>query len=114
LKLLHEVSKDAKVYVKAQSNSENFEPSKYKTIVEEPKASKAYDKLDKNQQKSIEDALRLIRNGEAGRNQHDLQKDLKGFKAIDIKGSGGGRGKLRMVFKETDSEIIIQDIIDYH
>ena len=81
-----------------------------KTIVESQAATKVLDKLKPSIRKKVDEALDLVHKGLAGGNQHDLVGDLKGYKAIDIKGRRG----LRMVYKETDDELIIHSIQDYH
>ncbi|MCR9067071.1 MAG: hypothetical protein NXI00_24110, partial [Cytophagales bacterium] len=55
--------------------------------------------------------------GTAGRNVHDLKGPLAGFKAIDIPNTGKGRGGGRIIFQETDTQILIKGFIknhDYH
>lgn len=85
-----------------------------RTIIEEKEASKVYDKLDKAQKKSVDEAIALVREGKAGKNQHELKKELKGFKAIDVRGTGKNRGAVRIVYKESVSHILIHSIQDYH
>ncbi|WP_436488155.1 DUF6443 domain-containing protein [Chitinophaga sp. ARDCPP14] len=85
-----------------------------RVIVESGDATKVLDKLGPSARKSVEEALELIRHGKAGGNQHVLTGNLKGFNAIDVKGSGKGRGALRIVFQSTEDEIFIHSIQDYH
>jgi RHS repeat-associated protein len=85
-----------------------------RVIVESGDATKVLDKLGPSARKSVEEALELIRHGKAGGNQHVLTGDLKGFNAIDVKGSGKGRGALRIIFNSTEDEIFIHSIQDYH
>lgn len=52
--------------------------------------------------------------GTAGGNQHQLGTDLKGKSAIDLGGSGKGRGAERVIFSTNGNEVIIHDILCYH
>jgi hypothetical protein len=77
----------------------------------------AYQKADKLAGKSREGyqkALDKLSKGEAGGNVHNLTGDLAGKKAVDLPGSGKGRGRVRIIFSETDDRITIHDIVDYH
>jgi hypothetical protein len=51
---------------------------------------------------------------QAGGNQHALKGDLAGKSAIDLGGSGKGRGAERVIFSAAENEVIIHDIVDYH
>jgi len=90
----------------------------FRTIVESPEATKVIDKLEPSLKKSYEEALEMIRSGQPGRNQHVLGnksgQNLTGFKGIDLKGSGSGRGAYRIIYQETEEEIFIYDIQNYH
>ncbi|MBO9204407.1 hypothetical protein J7I42_29230 [Niastella sp. MAH-29] len=85
-----------------------------RTVVESKDAAKVYDKMDKQMQTRVEEAIQKVRSGEAGGNQHVLGRDLKGYNAIDLKGTGKARGGVRIVYRETNKEIFIKDITDYH
>lgn len=85
-----------------------------KEVVESKEAQKVYDKMDANQKKKVDEAVNLIQNKQAGGNQHVLTKERAGWKAIDLKGSGKGRGGVRVVYEETPNQIIIHEIVDYH
>lgn len=54
----------------------------------------------------------------AGRNIHELGNrggiDLTGYKAIEVPGTGKGRGAGRLVFRETDSGIEIRGVVKGH
>lgn len=44
-----------------------------------------------------------------------LTGDRKGTSAINLVGSGKGRGRMRIIFSETkDGAINIHEIVDYH
>uniref|UniRef100_UPI0015D71C38 hypothetical protein n=1 Tax=Escherichia fergusonii TaxID=564 RepID=UPI0015D71C38 len=61
------------------------------------------------------DAIKImLSRGESGKNQHSLHGVLKGKSAADLPGSSKGRGGDRVLYSETENEIIIHDIVDYH
>jgi hypothetical protein len=77
----------------------------------------AYDKSDKLTGKSkegYEKALDRLSRGESGSNVHKLTGKLAGKKAVDLPGSGKGRGKLRIIYSETENGIVVHDIDNYH
>jgi hypothetical protein len=87
----------------------------WKSILEDKLAADKADKLKGKQAQGYEDLKLMLAQGKSGRNQHDLVRDLKGKKAIDLPGSGKGRGAVRVVFSEpTPGTIVIHDIVDYH
>lgn len=89
-------------------------PTQMKTIIEEDLAAKKGDAL-KGKQAEAYDAIKImLSRGESGKNQHSLHGDLKGKSAADLPGSGKGRGGDRVLYSETENEIIIHDIVDYH
>ena len=52
--------------------------------------------------------------GKLGGNIHRLKGDLKGWQAIDIPGTGKGRGAGRIVFRELGGEIEIKGLVKGH
>ncbi|MBA8501823.1 hypothetical protein HVW15_12565 [Escherichia fergusonii] len=85
-----------------------------KTIIEEDLAAKKGDAL-KGKQAEAYDAIKImLSRGESGKNQHSLHGDLKGKSAADLPEIGKGRGGDRVLYSETENEIIIHDIVDYH
>ena len=85
-----------------------------RTIVESNEVSKIIDKLPPSLRKSVDDTIELLLHDKPRKNQHALTGDLRGFSAIDVAGSGKGRGALRIVYAKTDTEILIHSIQDYH
>ena len=85
-----------------------------RTVIEEKEATRVYDKLDPQQQRNVDKAIDLIREGKAGGNQDSFGKDLKNYKAVDVKGTGRNRGGVRVVYKESINEVLIHSIQDYH
>ncbi|RAI99480.1 RHS repeat-associated protein [Chitinophaga skermanii] len=85
-----------------------------KTIVESHEVSKIMGNAEVTLKKNVEKAIEILRSGKAGGNQHTLGGNLTGYKAIDIQGTGNGRGGLRIVYKETENEIILHQIVNYH
>ncbi|MBU5254595.1 type II toxin-antitoxin system YafQ family toxin [Tissierella praeacuta] len=69
-------------------------------LKEYEKAKKALEKNDTNKLKQLED--------------HALKGDRKGQRALDLKGSGRGRGKLRIIYEVEKGTIRIVEIVDYH
>lgn len=68
--------------------------------------------------RNYEKALEILRTGQAGKNQHPLGnkagRNLTGYKAIDIPGTGDGRGGMRIIYQETENEIILHSVENYH
>ena len=75
---------------------------------------KSYKKLDPTKKINVDKAFETLKAGLAGGNQHALSGDLKGFFAMDVKGSGKGRGGLRIIYKKEGDIIQIHNITDYH
>jgi hypothetical protein len=91
--------------------------ARYKAITEEAAAvakSNALFNKNRTQWKAYEDLLQKLSRGEAGKNQHALTGDRAGQWAADLVGSGGGRGRQRVIFEMTDDHIRVLDIVDYH
>ncbi|WP_342351530.1 RHS repeat-associated core domain-containing protein [Gilliamella apis] len=87
----------------------------WKTIVEDEKVVAQAGKLNPQQLRAYEEAKDILAQGKPGRNQHVLTGDRKGTSAIDLVGSGKGRGRMRVIFSETkDGAINIHEIVDYH
>ncbi len=89
-------------------------PVKQKGIKQSQKAQKDYDKLTDQQKKAHDEIVNDLTLGKAGRNQHPLTGDRKGQFAADLPGSGGGRGRMRIVYTITDDTINVIEIVDYH
>lgn len=85
-----------------------------RSVIESEEAVKTFDRLAPSTQKKVADAIEILRQGKAGGNQHPLARDLKGYNAIDVKGTGAGRGGLRVIYQEFMDAIYIHDIRDYH
>jgi RHS repeat-associated protein len=85
-----------------------------KTIVEEASVIKKADALTGRKAEAYEKIKDALSQGKAGGNQHELRGDLKGKSAIDLGGSGKGRGAERVIFSTNENEVIIHDIVDYH
>lgn len=86
----------------------------FKTIVESDKVAKISDNLKGKKAQGYEKIKMDLSQGKAGGNKHELKGDLKGMKAVDLPGSGKGRGAERVVYKETPDTVEIEDITDYH
>jgi len=81
--------------------------------IEETKHVEKLLKKNKGWRQHYNKAIKLLREGKPGGNQHALSKDRKGEWAIDLGGSSG-RGGNRIIYMKDDNKIIIKDIIDYH
>ena len=55
-----------------------------------------------------------LANSKAGGTIHDLGGELKGWKAIDIPGTGKGRWTVRIIFKEENGIIVIKGLVKDH
>lgn len=73
----------------------------------------------------IDKATNLLIKGQPGLKQHALSGNLKGWFAIDVRGSGGGRGVIRIVYRyenngqsvktfQEATSVVIKQIYDYH
>jgi hypothetical protein len=85
-----------------------------KTIVETKEAVKKAEGLSGPMAKAYEKLKDMLALGGAGKNQHALSGDLKGKSAVDLAASGKGRGGDRVIYSETNNEVIIHNIVDYH
>ena len=85
-----------------------------KTLIESPEVSKVLDKMGAGQRAQVDKILDDLAHGRPGRNQHALTGDLKGKFAVDVPGSGRGRGALRIVYEDTLDGIVLHFITDYH
>jgi hypothetical protein len=85
-----------------------------KTVVEEAGVIKKADALTGRKAEAYEKIKDALSQGKAGGNQHELKGDLSGKSAIDLGGSGRGRGAERVIFSTKENEIVIHDIVDYH
>jgi Pretoxin HINT domain len=85
-----------------------------KTIIEDAAAAKKGDALKGKSKEAYEAIKDMLSRGERGGNQHPLTGDLKGKMAVDLPGSGAGRGSQRVIFSESPIGIIIHNIVDYH
>ena len=87
----------------------------WRSIIESPGASKAIDKLSPTGRKGFDTAVEKLARGERGLNQHALGKDRAGQFAIDIPGTGKGRGAGRLIFRETkEGAVEILDVLLKH
>lgn len=58
--------------------------------------------------------IEQLASGKAGKNIHALGGELKGYKAIDMAGTGSGRGAGRVIFKETSEHVEIIGVVKGH
>ena len=79
-----------------------------RTVTESPTLGKTIEKAyGKKALNYFENNLKTqLSNGSIGGNIHDLGKQLAGYKAIDLPGTGKGRGAGRIVFKELSNGVI--------
>ncbi|MBP2619731.1 RHS repeat-associated core domain-containing protein, partial [Chryseobacterium jejuense] len=63
---------------------------------------------------TFDNIIEQVASGKAGGNIHSLSKDLKGFKAIDMPGTGTGRGAGRVIFKEVSNQVEIIGVVKGH
>jgi hypothetical protein len=63
---------------------------------------------------SFDNIIDQLSSGKAGGNIHSLNKELKGYKAIDIPGTGAGRGAGRIIFKDSPNQVEIIGIVKGH
>ncbi len=89
-------------------------PCPFKTIIEESGAVKKADALTGRKAEAYEKIKDALAQGKAGGNQHALKGDLAGKSAIDLGGSGKGRGAERVIFSTDNDVVTIHDIVDYH
>ncbi len=68
----------------------------------------------KNAVEAFDNIIDQLANGKAGGNIHSLNKELKGYKAIDIPGTGAGRGAGRVIFKDSPNQVEIIGIVKGH
>lgn len=104
----------AKVKEGFTTNPETEKPKGLRTIVESREASRIIDRLSPALKAEVDATIELLLRDQPGRNQHVLTGDLQGFWAADVRGSGRGRGSLRIVYSKSDSQLIIHSIEDYH
>ena len=72
-------------------------------------------KLAKEQQKSVLKVLEQLRAGDfRGLHNHPLSGKRAGQWAVDIRGSGKGRGAMRLIYEIRNGIITIIEIIDHH
>ncbi len=94
----------------------NGGPCPFKTEVEDKSFTKDLEKAYGKQ--AIEEFERNIKTrlskGEPAGKVHDLTGDLKGWKAVDIPGTGQGRGGGRIIFREVGEQIEIRGFIKGH
>jgi hypothetical protein len=86
-------------------------------VFEEPHVAKFIARLRSHNpdlHRAYLEVLGKLSRGEAGKNQHPLQREYQGMFAADLAGSGAGRGKWRVVYAIDDGQIIIKDVVDYH
>ncbi|MEL6629082.1 MAG: hypothetical protein AAFO96_21435 [Bacteroidota bacterium] len=88
----------------------------WKTISESQGLTRAIEKAyGKNAVEVFEmDIKTRLATGKLGGNIHRLKGDLKGWQAIDIPGTGKGRGAGRIVFRELGGEIEIKGLVKGH
>jgi hypothetical protein len=55
----------------------------------------------------------MLAAGSPGKN-HVFKGDLKGWNAVDLPGSGKGRGAQRVIYKVDADRVVIKEITDYH
>ncbi len=84
------------------------------TVVEEAGAAKQGDALRGKQREGYEQIKGMLASGLSGKNQHALKGDLKGWSAVDLPGSGKGRGAVRVIYKIENEQVIIKEFKDYH
>lgn len=86
-----------------------------KTIVESEKAEREASLLKGPTREAYEKIKETLARGNAGGNQHFLRKELRGQLAIDLPDSGKGRGAKRVLFRQTEHEVYIEEVgVDYH
>lgn len=94
----------------------NGGPCPFKTEVEDKSFTKDLEKAYGKQ--AIEEFERNIKTrlskGEPAGKVHDLPGDLKGWQAVDIPGTGQGRGGGRIIFREVGEQIEIRRFIKGH
>ena len=66
------------------------------------------------QQSAYQSLLNDLSLGRAGRNQHALRGDRAGWLAADLPGSGGGRGRMRIIYRQLENHVEVLEIVDYH
>ena len=94
----------------------NDVPCPFKTVVEGKGLLKELEKAYGKQ--AVEEFEKNIKTrlakGQPGGKVHDLKGDLKGWKAVDIPGTGHGRGGGRIIFRELESTIEIKGLVKGH
>jgi len=88
-----------------------------KTKVEIPKnVQRKVKKLSPEAKKGYDKAIDGLKNGDTkGLNDHPLSGNRSGERAVDIKGTGKGRGGGRIIYERNpDGSITVKDIILNH
>jgi hypothetical protein len=86
-----------------------------KTVLHPGTLEKTIEKAwDKDSVSSFDNIIDQLAKGKEGGNIHFLSKELKGYKAIDMPGTGTGRGAGRIIFKEAPSQIEIMGVVKGH
>ena len=86
----------------------------FRTVIEEAAAAKKGDALTGPSRTGYDQIKGMLSRGERGRNQHPLTGNLKGKFAADLPGTGRGRGATRVIFEQSNEQVIIHDIENYH
>lgn len=88
---------------------------KWRTIVETVEVSRIINSMSPTHRAAYERVVEILSRRKAGLNQHTLSGDLKGQFAIDLPGTGSGRGAVRAIYtEEKNGSVVVRDIFDYH
>lgn len=92
--------------------------SNTRKVEESSKARREKKKLTREQLREYEEAKEALEENDSRKlrqlGDHALKGDRKGQRALDLKGSGRGRGRLRIVYEVTKGTVTIVEIVDYH
>ena len=84
-------------------------------ITESPGATRALDRLSPEVRRGVDEGLSKIAFDKAGLNQHALRGDRAGQWAMDIPGTGSGRGAGRLIYSyEKDGGITLIEVLLQH
>ncbi|PKF73284.1 hypothetical protein [Chryseobacterium sp. PMSZPI] len=87
----------------------------WKTVLHPETLEKTIEKAwGKDAVGTFDNIIEQLASGKAGGNIHSLSRELKGFKAIDMPGTGTGRGAGRVIFKEASNQIEIIGVVKGH
>ncbi|SHE55880.1 intein C-terminal splicing region [Chryseobacterium takakiae] len=122
---MREVDQNVKVYNFEVEDNHNYYISEskvlvhnsceWKTVLHPGSLEKTIEKTwGKNAVKTFDNVIEQLASGKAGKNVHNLGGELKGYKAIDLAGTGSGRGAGRIIFKETSEQVEIVGAVIGH